>query len=160
MRHIKAIFLVGLFGLVAAAPVAAGELIFGAKTGPMMIDVSGIDDPTNIGLMVGYQQGVVLGDLAIEGEFTTSSSDGDLAGNKVSIDTMAVYAALRTAGPIYFKVKGGFLQEDVKIGSSSDSDSGMSYGAGVGFGIGILQLELEYTQVEQDVSFLSLGVQF
>lgn len=160
MRHIKAIFLVGLLGLVAAAPVAAGELIFGAKTGPMMIDLSGIDDPTNIGLMVGYQQGVVLGDLAIEGEFTTSSSDGDFLGNKVSIDTMAVYAALRTAGPVYFKVKGGFLQEDVKIGSVSDSDSGMSYGAGVGFGIGILQLELEYTQVEQDVSFLSLGVQF
>jgi hypothetical protein len=148
--------------LLLAAPAMAGEVIFGAKTGPMMIDISGMDDPTNTGFMVGYQQGVVLGDLAIEGELTTTTSDGKLNGSKVSVDTKAIYAALRTAGPFYFKVKGGFLQADRKVGSSSKSDSGASYGVGVGLGLGITQIELEYTQtsLDKNISFVSLGIQF
>lgn len=162
MRCVKSALVALPLTLLLAAPAMAGELIFGAKTGPMMIDTSGVDDPTNTGLMIGYQQSIGLGDLAIEGEFTTSTSDGKVTAtdDKVSVDTMAVYAALRTAGPFYFKVKGGYLQEDVEVGSYSESDSGMSYGVGLGFGIGILQLELEYTQVEEDISFVSLGIQF
>lgn len=160
MRSMKSVLLALPLTMLLAAPAMAGEVIFGAKTGPMMIDVTGYDDPVNTGLMVGYQQGVVLGDLGIEGEFTTTTSDGEYLGQKVSVDTMAIYAALRTAGPLYFKVKGGYLQEDVEVGPVSESDSGMSYGVGLGFGIGILQLELEYTQVEEDISFVSLGIQF
>ena len=162
MRQMKTFLFVGLLSLMMAAPAAAGGLFFGAKTGPMVIDASGYKtDPTNMGVVVGYDLGVVVGDLAVEGEFTTTTSDGKTNGGaKVSVDTMAAYLAFRTAGPFYFKAKGGFLQEDVKVGSFSDSDSGMSYGVGLGFGIGIAQLELEITQVETDITFLSVGVQF
>jgi hypothetical protein len=162
----KSVLLALPLTMLLAAPAMAGEVIFGAKTGPMMIDVNGIDDPVNTGIMVGYQQGVVLGDLGIEGEFTTTTSDGKISstGDKVSVDTMAVYAALRTAGPLYFKVKGGYLQADFnqKLGSGSKSQGGASYGAGLGFGIGILQLELEYTQtsLDENLAFVSLGIQF
>jgi len=66
--------------------------------------------------------------------------------------------AFRTAGPFYFKAKGGYLQASGDI-----DDSGTSYGLGVGFGIGIAQLELEYTQSSlnpANIAFVSVGVQF
>jgi hypothetical protein len=163
MRHLKMLALAGLLSAVSVAPAMAGDMYFGAKTGPMVIDDSAIKtDPTNVGILVGYELGVVVGDLAVEGEFTTTTSDGKekYSGQKVDIDTIAAYLAFRTAGPIYFKAKGGVLQEDVSVGSNSETDSGASYGVGIGFGIGIAQLELEYTQVEADVGFLSVGVQF
>ena len=39
------------------------------------------------------------------------------------------------------------------------SDTGLSVGAGFGFNLGdVAQLEAEYTIIEQDVSYLSLGL--
>ena len=59
-------------------------------------------------------------------------------------------------------MKGGYLQADTKIGSSSKSDSGTSYGAGLGFGVGVLQLELEVAQtsLENKLTYVNLGIQF
>lgn len=162
MRQMKTFILMGLLGLVMAAPASAGGLFFGAKTGPMIVDDSSVKtDPTNVGVLVGYELGVVLGDLSLEGELTTSTSDGEIKGSgaKFDVDTMAAYLAFRTAGPFYLKAKGGFMQTDI----DGDSDTGASYGIGIGFGIGIAQLELEYTQASvdpADVAFVSVGVQF
>jgi outer membrane immunogenic protein len=161
MRQMKTFLLVGCLGLVAAAPASAGGLYFGAKTGSMIIDNSNVKtDATNVGVVVGYELGVVLGDLAVEGELTTSTSDGEYkGGGNFNVDTAAAYLAFRTAGPIYLKAKGGYLQ----VSGDVKSDSGVSYGLGVGFGIGIAQLELEYTQTAidpSDVAFVSVGVQF
>lgn len=164
MRQMKTVLLVGFLGLVAAAPASAGGLYFGAKTGSMIIDSPAVKtDATNVGVLVGYELGVVLGDLAVEGELTTSASDGEnkaaYGGGNFSVDTAAAYLAFRTAGPIYLKAKGGYLQ----VSGDVKSDSGVSYGLGVGFGIGIAQLELEYTQTAidpSDVAFVSVGVQF
>jgi len=161
MRQMKTVFLVGFLSMLAAGPVLAGDLYFGVKTGPMIVDSSVIKtDPTNVGVLIGYELGVVLGDLAVEGEMTTSTSDGEFKGGfgKFDLDTIAAYLAFRSAGPIYFKAKGGFLQVD----DGSGSDTGVSYGIGVGLGIGIAQVELEYTQtaVDSDLAFVSAGVQF
>ncbi|MDT8384112.1 MAG: outer membrane beta-barrel protein [Gammaproteobacteria bacterium] len=160
MRQMKTVVLLALLGLVAAAPVSAGDLFFGAKTGSMIVDSSAVKtDPTNVGILVGYELGLVLGDLALEGELTTTTSDGKYNnGTKFDLDTIAAYLAFRTAGPVYLKAKGGFLQVD----GDGGSDTGASYGIGIGFGIGIAQLELEYTQtaVDPDLAFVSVGVQF
>lgn len=155
----KTIFLVGFLGLVAAAPASA-DWFFGAKTGPMLMDVSGFSDATNTGVVVGYDIGAVVADLALEGEVTTTTGDGKFSNAKVSLDTQALYLAFRTGGPIYFKAKGGFVNEDLTIGNVSTSDSGVSYGVGLGFGIGIAQLEVELTTIDKDIAFLSVGVQF
>lgn len=161
MLRIKTFFLVAVLGLVAAPQAWAGDLFFGAKTGPMILDISDISDATNTGIVVGYELlGVLLGDLAVEGELTTTTGDGELNNDKVEVDTKAVYLALRSAGPFYFKAKVGYIDVDVEVGKTSSSESGTSYGVGVGFGIGIAQLELEYTQIEADIAFVSLGVQF
>jgi len=160
-RQIKLYILLALVGLVMAAPAAAGEFIFGVKTGTVVVDDASVKtDPTNVGIMVGYEQGLVLGDFAIEGEFTSTTNKGELkyGAGKFKTDTRAVYAAFRSAGPFYLKAKAGFLHLD----NEGSTDSGASYGVGLGFGIGIAQLELELTRtaVDPEITFISLGVQF
>ena len=61
---------------------------------------------------------------------------------KVEIDTIGFYAAYRAElsnSPVFFKVKGGILSEQVDItgnnGSVSETDSGLSLGLGVGYKI-------------------------
>lgn len=149
----KTLVLLSSLGLgLIAGPAAAGDMYFGAKTGKMMVD--GASDPTNASLMLGYELGVVAGDLGIEGEIGTSideSSDGR------EIDTAAAYLAFRTAGPIYLIAKGGAAYIDP---SDGDSETNSSYGLGLGFSVGLLQLEAEYTRLHDDVDYLSLGVRF
>ena len=159
MRQMKTFILVGLLGLVAAAPASA-DWFFGAKTGPMLIDATGFSDTTNTGVVVGYDIGAVVADLALEAEITTTTSDGKFSSAKVDLDTQALYLAVRTGGPIYLKAKGGFVNEELTVGSVSASDSGVSYGVGLGFGIGIAQLELELTTIDSDIVFFSVGAQF
>lgn len=145
---------------MAFAPAAMADWTFGANAGKMMIDASGVDDPTNAGVVIGKEWGVVFGDAAVEAEFTTSIDDGSFLGNDVNVDTQAIYGAIRTAGPVYVIGKLGVLREEVEIGSISDTDTGMSAGIGVGFSVGLAQLELQYTVVEEDISYLSVGVRF
>ena len=59
-----------------------------------------------------------------------------------------------------FKGRMGTLQEEVRIGSGSFTDSGTSIGLGVGFSLALIQLELDITQIETDVTYLSVGVVF
>ena len=149
--------------LIAATPVAAGDLYFGAKTGKAILDASGVSkDATNTGVLIGWEQSVVLGDIGVEAEYTTTTGDGEIGALKFDVDTIAAYVAFRTGGPIYLKAKGGFLQVDQTILGQSGTDSGASYGVGIGFGIGIAQLELEYTQtaLDVDLAYVSVGVQF
>jgi len=161
MRQMKAVILVGLLGLVTAAPASAEGFYFGAKTGMLVVDSSLVkDDAINTGVMVGYEFGVVLGDLGVEAEYTTTTSDGEVdTGQNFDVDTTAAYLAFRSAGPIYFKAKGGYLE----VSGDVEDDSGASFGVGIGFGIGIAQLEAEITQTSLDpdnVYYASVGVQF
>ena len=160
-RQIKLYILLSLLSLVMASSVSAGEWIFGAKTGRMVVVDSGVKThPSTIGFMLGYELGVGLGDLAVEGELTKTASKGEFnGGGKFEVDTKAVYLAFRSAGPVYFKAKGGFAQTDI----DGQTDNGTAYGLGLGFGLGIVQLELEVTKTAvdpADLAFVSLGVQF
>lgn len=145
---------------VASAPAAMADMYFGVNAGSMLIDVAGVDDPTNVGVLIGKEWGVAVGDIGVQAEFTTTINDGDFYGHDVSINTQAIFGAFRTAGPIYLIAKAGLLREDVEIGWVSEDDTGLAAGIGVGFSVGVAQLELEYTQVEEDVGYLSLGVRF
>ncbi len=140
---------------------ASAELYFGAKTGPMLIDEGGFDDPINTSFTAGYQTGIVLGDLGVEGEISRTATNGETAGGEdVEVATEAVYVALRTAGPVYFKARTGLIRREVTVGSQSDDDTGGSVGLGIGFGLGILQIEIDYTQIDSDINYLTLGIQF
>jgi hypothetical protein len=149
---------------------AESPFYLGLKAGKMMVDPAEFEDATSSGLVfVGYKfSNNPGGSLAIEGEYTNSSSENiTILGTtgKWDIDTIAVYVAYRTGGDLYFKGKAGYLHEDVSANiagaSISGSDSGLSLGIGAGLKIGKSNaLELEYTIVEEDVSFLSLGFNF
>ena len=86
--------------------------------------------------------------------------DGDWAGNDVSVDTMGLYATYRSPGFLYFKAKTGFTRWDADFGVGEDDDTATSMGIGVGFSLGLIQFELEYTEIDDDIEFISLGVQF
>jgi len=156
-----------LFALLVSPQLFAGGLYFGAKTGRMIIDnaasvlVNGIESqPTNASLLVGYEiMGIVIGDLAVEGELSRTLSPGVSSGQDVEVESSAVYATLRTAGPFYFKVKTGFVNQNVIRGTTTVSETGASSGAGIGIGIGVAQLELEWTVLKNDTSYASLGLQ-
>ena len=148
-----------LFLLTAVAPLYAGDFYIGAKVGQMVIDNIGVDDPTNIGLTLGYEFGVVAADVGIEGEYTKSASSGSFAGNDVDVETIGIYLAGRTAGPLYVKGRFGYIDTDVE-GRSGISDSGTSYGLGFGFSVGIAQFEFEYTRINSDIDFFSAAVVF
>lgn len=136
----------------------------------MKADIDALDNTTNAGVLIGVP---FISDrnmsAALEGEFTTTVSKGDahIFGNRGEwdINTIALYGALRTAGPFYFKAKAGYLSEDVSISvpgiKASGTDSGFSYGIGAGWRLtGGSRLEVEYTLIESDVNFLSLGFIF
>lgn len=160
-RKMAGVVMAGALLITAGfVPAAAADWYVGVNTGPMLIDAAGVSDPTNAGVMIGHEWGVVLGDVGVQGEFTSTIDEGSLAGNEVSVSTQAVYGVFRTAGALYLIAKAGVLREEVEIGGASDSDSGGAMGLGVGFSLGVAQLELEYTQVEQDIAYLSLGVRF
>jgi len=154
----------GLFGLLIVLALSfstsalADGLTFGAKTGPMRIDSNLIDeDPTNAGVTVGTELGIVLGDLGVEGEFTTTMKDGSTVfDTDVDIDTMGLYATYRSPGFLYIKARMGFVHWE----SGDESDTTNSMGFGIGFSLGIVQLELEYTEIDEDINFISLGVVF
>ena len=151
-----------LFSLfLISAQVYAEGLTFGAKGGPMQLDVSGADDPINAGVAIGYEFGVGLGDLGFEGEFTTTVKDGKIGGLDLNIDTVAAYATYRSPGFIYFKGRVGYAGWDAAqaLGDTAD-DTSASYGIGLGLSLKVLKFELEYTQIDDDINFVSLGIMF
>jgi len=147
-------------GFCLSTTALADGLTFGAKTGPMRIDSNQIkDDPTNAGVTVGTELGLVLGDLGVEGEFTTTMKDGNTKGSPsqdIDIDTMGLYATYRSPGFLYIKARTGFVHWE----SGDNDDTSTSMGFGIGVSLGLVQIELEYTEIDDDIDFISLGVVF
>lgn len=151
----KTLALLASLGLGLVATPAAADMYFGAKTGKMLVD--GLSDPTNASVMLGYELGILAGDLGIEGEIGTSIDDGS---DGTEIDTVAAHLAFRSAGPLYLIAKAGMAWVDISGPGFSDDETSASYGIGLGFSIGLLQLEAEFTRLHDDIDYLSLGIRF
>lgn len=151
-----------LLTMAVAAPAAAQKnpWYIGAKIGQMDIDAGGFDEATNFGFVLGYHLlADKHGSLSLEGEYTNSLKDGDIAGGgDWDVETLAAYAAYRTArapGDVFLKAKAGFADAEV---SGFADDSGFSFGAGVGWALSKkADIEFEYTVIEDDLNFLSVG---
>lgn len=147
------------------------EFYAGLKIGIMDADISGFDDATNVGITIGYNYNE---NIAIEGEFTTSSSDGDVTISGVpgiwDVNTVAVYGVYRIGQKFYFKAKAGYLHEEVTIKVTGGGASGLSiegtdsgFSAGLGGGWRVTDhafIEAEYTLIESDVNYFSIGVNY
>ena len=167
-RTLIAILCLGV-GLSGTALAEDSPWYVGIQAGQFSVDLSEFDSTNGVGVMLGYK---VNNLVSIEGALTTTGEDGDVTVQGVQgvgnwdLTTTAVYAAIRSSGNLYFKGKVGYLYEKVTASISglfytSDSQSDFSYGVGAGWRIGDgLGLELEYTIIEEDIDFISLGVNF
>lgn len=164
--------------LLLSCPIAAvaEEIPFyiGSKVGQLNIDVSETileaDNASAVSLIGGYNLG---NGFAMELELIpTTEADISIKGGAVvgtiEVQTVAVYLAYRLPfanNTVYFKAKGGVLNEQVEAkvnglsGSYKESDSGLSVGLGAGYNLNKnISLEAEYTIIEQDVDFLGAGI--
>ena len=167
-KKLAFVFCIGL-GLSGPVLAAGNPFYVGVKGGTMMVDLSEYDDASSLGVLLGYRiTDDSSGSVAVEAEFTNSSSSDITVLGKTGnwdINTFAGYLTYRTPGNLYLKGKIGFLNEDINVNivgaNISGSDSGLSIGVGGGWKLGTnAALELEYTVIEQDINFLSLGVNF
>jgi hypothetical protein len=161
---------VALASFLASCGAQAAGWYLGASVGLMDDNVSGYDNATNVGALLGYDiYAREAFAVSLESEITTSISNGEVSINGVhgdwNIDTQAAYVASRLGNRLYMKVRYGVLREDasVKISgvSRSGSDTGGSWGAALGWMLtprwGI---QLDGTLVEPDVNYWNLGVKY
>lgn len=160
-----------LLGILAAALFAitpsamAGSITFGAKMGPMIFnasDLQNVSDATNAGVAVGWEQGIVVGDLGVEAEFTTTIDKGEINNQDAEIDTFGGYVTYRSPGFVYLKGRMGFVNWETDVNGISNDDSNESIGIGLGFSLALIKIELDFTRIssDEDINFISLGVQF
>ena len=177
MKKLIAMLAVTTAGLVSSNLMAAESGMYvGVKTGTMAVDSSAFDDASamafslgfNINENVGFE--VELGrssagdiDMSVYNGYSVVSVTGEY-----EISTTALYATFRSSDPLYVKGKIGILSEkvdfdfDIDCGSAcsgSEDESGLSYGVGVGYNFGAASVELGYTLIEEDVNYMSLGLQ-
>ena len=158
-----------IFSLAAATAQTEGWYL-GASVGLMDNNVSGFDDATNVGALLGfdvYTGGIFA--VSLEGEYTTTASKGDVSINGVdgdwNIDTQAAYVAARLGDRIYMKVRYGVLREDASVKIDGISQSGSDTGGSWSGALGCMLtpqwgIQLDGTLVESDVNYWNLGVNY
>lgn len=159
-----------LAAALASLNAQAEGWYLGASAGLMDNDVSGFDDATNAGLLVGvdvYTREIFS--LSLEAEATTTVSDGDVDIGAFSgdwdIDTQAAYVAARLGERFYVKVRYGVIREDVSVDiagfSQSDSDTGGSWGGALGWMFNKnWGAQIDGTMVESDVHYWNAGIKY
>lgn len=156
--------------LIAASPlISQAEGVYGGlKLGAVNNSTNDFDNATNIGLNGGYAFKDFGNGPAIEGEFTTTTTNGRITATNAppahwNVDTYAIYGVYRMGGSLYGKMKLGYLHEKGYVSglgpSFSGDDNGVSFGIGGGWSLmSNISIEAEYTRIESDIDYLSLGV--
>ena len=151
------IFLCGVFLLAAFNVEAANKdnspLYLGIKGG--FVDADGLaDSALNLGLDVGYTLNRYL---AAELELTQTIVDGETpSGRDWDVDTLSVFAAFRSNTEVKLKAKVGLTNFD----SGGRRDTELSFGIGVGFWAAGGLMEIEYTELDDGLDFISIGVNY
>lgn len=156
-------FLITLLALTVFSTAASADLRLGVKAGPMLVsfdDVETDENPRNVGLSAGYHFNLLVGEVGLEAEITRSISEGDVVGTSLEVESQGVYLTYTSPGLIYFKGKLGFMDASLVAGDLSEDEGGETYGLGVGMSLGLVNIEIEYTAIDDDVSFVSLGLVF
>ncbi|MBN1378350.1 MAG: hypothetical protein JXA04_03865 [Gammaproteobacteria bacterium] len=124
-------------------PVNAGELLIGAKAGVIDpdFDYTDNDDPfAAVTLGIGYEfLDLVAADIGAELEYTNSVADGKAFPSDLeySYDSLGLIFSLRTAGPIYFIGRAGYVDQNFEYDSGTIEHDATVVGAGIGFSTGL-----------------------
>jgi hypothetical protein len=146
------------FLLSASMPgiaLSAPSFFYGAKGGFMKPDGDNNDPAFNIGGVIGQP---IQRYFSWEGEVTFSVVDGEVGNNdNWDIVTAAGYGVFRSEGKVGFKGKVGLAYWN----TDDDDDLSLSAGVGVGLRMGKSgMLDVEFTQIEDQVDFISVGYLF
>jgi hypothetical protein len=152
---------------------ASAEFVIGVKGGTVDYDVAGSDPGLNGSIQLAFDIfDLGIADIALEGEYSTSLTDAEIDVGPgtldTSLETTALYASLRTAGPIYLIARVGYAKTEIEVEGFTSDDTGVATGVGVGFSMG-LRMEIEYTRYKPefdaplgkvDIEYLTLGFAF
>ncbi len=161
--------LLGFLLLTATSYVVqAGGVYLGGSVGIMDSDRGGFDEATNTGVLVGYDFFTKeIFSVSLEGELTTTISDGDvkLGGMEGDwdIDTQAAYIAARLGDRAYIKVRWGVARSDVSASiagiSVHDSDTSGSWGGALGWMFNEnWGAQADGTMIDSDVYYWNAGI--
>lgn len=163
--HIQTSTLVaGLLALALVNVVQADDgILLGVKAGVVDIESPGYDSITTASFLIGYEFiDLLAADFAIEAEVTQSISAADGPGGEFDYTGLGLFAALRSAGPIYVTGRVGVVNARVDQASGDTDETNFAWGLGVGFSTGV-RWELEWTNFEfnnDDVTQINLSLSF
>ncbi len=148
---------------------ATGKWIIGPKVANIDPNIDSVSDSTAVGIVLGYEfdRDILGGRSSFEIEY--------LSGDEERIDILeeATYEAsvlnafftFRSAGDVYFKLKGGLSYVDIDTRSSTGflntdfEDTSIAAGVGLGYRINDRgMVEVEYTQDTGDSDLGILGL--
>lgn len=150
-----------LLCLLAAPFAASANAYIGTKVGAMEVrfdDDEVNSSPSSIGVMLGYRFDSVLHGLSAEFELTRGVNSGEVSGLDLDVESQGVYVAYQTSGRLYLKGRLGFMNAALDAGVLSEDEGGETYGVAAGYRFSPFAIELDVTSIDDDVTFLSLGV--
>ncbi len=147
---------------------AAGKWLIGPKVVNIDPNIDTVSDASGVGIVAGYEfdKDIAGGKSSFELEYISGDEE------EININAPATYEvsvlnaffAYRTAGDLYFKIKGGVSYVDIDVDTGvflDDSFEDVSLAAGIGLGYRINDrglVEIEYTQDSGDSDLGILGL--
>lgn len=144
---------------------AAGKWIIGPKVVNIDPNLDTISDASGVGIVAGYEfdKDIAGGKSSFEIEYISGDEESINIGSPVTYEANVLNAffAYRTAGDLYFKIKGGISYVDIDVSSGTlidDTFEDVSIAAGVGFGYRISDRGLVEIEYSQDAGDSDLGI--
>ncbi|GIX22746.1 MAG: hypothetical protein KatS3mg121_1529 [Gammaproteobacteria bacterium] len=139
---------------------AHAQLYFGAKAALVDYDLPDSDPGVSGVFVLGspFWRNRDL-QLALEGELTLPVVDSEVGGNDAGFESLGVFGALRTRGPVHFIGRVGLVQGEI----GTRDELAAAFGFGIGLRSGGYRWRFEYTAYtveDVDVDVLSVGLQF
>jgi len=170
-EYVRTQQLLGAFLITTAGfAVQAEGFYVGASAGIMDADIGGFDDATNAGVLLGYDVYTrEIFSVSLEGELTTTVSDGDVDFGAETgdwdIDTQAAYVAARLGDAFYIKVRFGVARSDVSVSIADSSFNGNDTSGSWGGALGWMfnrnwGVQADGTMVDSDVSYWNAGIRY
>lgn len=155
----------------ASIATAADSFYIGGKVASMDPAVTGFDNATNLGILLGYDLNTseIVGTLSFETEWTGTASRGSVStGGSWETDTLALFGVYRTPKKFYLKGKAGFLAQNLKTSGATPpgviaNEHGTAFGVGAGWRFDrSSSIETEYTGTEyagtaQELRYIGLN---
>lgn len=144
-----------------------GKWIIGGKIAQIDINVPDVSDGDAAGIVLGYEFARSIGDAGgsstVEFEYLTGDDTIGRLNTSYDIDVANLFFTYRSAGKVYYKVKGGLSYVNFDVSTFDDEfdldDVSAAFGVGLGYRVGDLGVvELEYSADTGDADLGILGL--